>query len=166
MTGTPDPMSRSHKVFRVEREETFGARLRGWILRSEARFVDVARHLGVTTNVLSDALDGSKHVRAAWLELLPPVVERLYLAERAEHHALQLVPKAAATATIADAIAQVGAVLTLCSTSEADGFVSVEEAETDLRALHALARKLQEVIAHRERAIRERGLSILVGGKR
>lgn len=166
MSGTPDNLSRSQKVVRVGLEESFGARLRGWILRGDAKFVDVARALGLTTNDLSDVLDGAKHSRAAWLELLPPAVELLYLAERAQHHALRLAPVATLESTMAEAIAHFGAALTTCGQSEADGWVDAEEATRDLVALRALSRKVEELIRHRERALNERGLSVVAGGKR
>lgn len=166
MSGTPDPMSRSQKVTRVEREEGFGARLRDLVLVSKTSFVDVARALGMTTNDLGDVFDGAKHARAAWLELLPPAVELAYLAERAAAHALRLAPVATEESTMGDIIAHVGHVLTLCAQSEQDGWVSPDEAHADLKALRALARKLEEVIGHRERAIRERGAPVVKLGRR
>lgn len=153
-------MARSQKVTRVEREEGFGARLRDLVLGAKAPFVDVARALGMTTNDLGDVFDGAKHARAAWLELLPPTVELAYLAERAAAHAMRLAPVADAEATMGDIIAHVGHVLTLCAQSEQDGWVSPDEATADLKALRALARKLEEVISHRERALRERGAPV------
>lgn len=163
---SPDQTSRSHKVLRVEREETFGARLRGWILRGEARFVDVADLLGVSRNDLSDALDGTKHFRASWIELLPPSVELLYLAERAAFHQMQLAPVASRAASIAEAVMQIGKVLAQCTESEADGYLSPDECQQDLAALRTLIRRLEEVAAHRERGLAQRGIRVVAGAKR
>lgn len=166
MTGTLDPLSRSHRAARVESEEAFGARLRRLIMGADVRFVDVARTLGITTNDLTAALDGAKHVRAAWLELLPPAVELAYLADRAAHHAMRLAPAAGSEATMRDVIAHLGTVLSQCGASEADGFVAPEEAAADLRAIRDLQRRLEELTAHRERALAERGLSVINGARR
>lgn len=165
-SNVPEQMSRSQRVARVEAEETFGARLRGWTLRGEAAAVDVARLLGVSRSDLYDVFDGDKHFRAAWLELLPPSVELLYLAERAAFHALQLAPVAAQHATIADAVMQIGQVLAQCTASEADGYLSPDECQQDLAALRTLIRRLEEVAAHRERGLAQRGIRVVAGAKR
>lgn len=166
MTGTPDNLSRSHKVVRVEREEGFGSRLRSFALDSKAKFVDVAKALGLTTNDLGDVFDGTKHARAAWMELLPPEVEQLYLAERALAHSMQLLPLATGEEAVNGIIAHVGQVLTLCGQAEQDGHVDVDETKVCLPALRTLHRKLGQVIAFYERAERERGLSVSKGTKR
>jgi len=166
VTGTLDPLSRSHRAARVESEEAFGPRLRRLIMGADARFVDVARALGLTTNDLGAALDGAKHVRAAWLELLPPAVELAYLAERAAHHAMRLAPNAGAESTMREVIAHLGNVLAQCGASEADGFVTPDEAVADIKSIRELMRKLEELLAHRERALAERGLAVMPAVRR
>lgn len=166
MTSAPESSVRSRRAMRVESEDSFGARLRSMIVRAETRFQDVADAMGVSRNDLYDALDGAKHVRAAWLELLPPAVELAYLAERAAHHAMRLAPAAGSEATMRDVIAHLGTVLSQCGASEADGFVAPEEAAADLRAIRDLQRRLEELSAHRERALAERGLSVINGARR
>jgi len=154
----------SAEARRKEVEQGFGERLRSWI--GSTKLVTVERALGLKGNDLYDVLTSAKHARAAWLELLPPAVELAYLAERAAAHALRLAPVATEESTMGDIIAHVGHVLTLCAQSEQDGWVSPEEATADLKALRALARKLEEVIGHRERAIRERGAPVVKLGRR
>lgn len=156
----------SARLRRVETEEGFGARLKGFVLSAGEQIVDVARALGVTTNDLDDVWKGSKHVRAAWIELLPPRVEMLYLADRARVHGMTLEAIPGDEETVNAIIAQVGQVLTLCGQAEQDGTITPDETRVCLPALRMLHRKLGGVIALYERAECERGVTVTRGAKR
>ncbi len=122
---------------RVRVEDAFGERLRGWIASSGTSFAAVARLLGLPRTKLYAALDGAIHVRAAWLELLPPAVELAYLAERAEHHACELRPAGVATDLAApralhNVVLELTDVVRAASEAEADGHLSPDEIRREL----------------------------------
>lgn len=120
---------------REQAERTFGERLRGWIAKAGARPVDVAALVAVKRQHLYKVFDDRRPMLAAWLELLPPAVELLYLAERAAHHGLEL---RSATATQHPSIplhvlvGELTDVLRVAADSESDGQITVEEAEREL----------------------------------
>lgn len=155
------------RTARVAAEDAFGELLRSYIIRGEARFVDVARGLGMRRNDLYEVLDGAKHCRAAWLPLLPSNVEILYLRERAAAHKLELRATSRTEETFGECVAAFGACLTACGMSEADGHVSADEAKRDLDAIEELEQRLANVKAQRRAVLAERGRMIrAVGGAR
>lgn len=155
---------RTPRLARVAAEESWGERLRAWVATSSAQHVDVARVLGIRREDLYEVYDGLRHMRAAWLELLPPVVERLFLEERARAHGLELrhvdehAPRAAA-----DVVRELAEVMTVASMSEADGYIDVQEAERELAEWDDVDRVMSARRAKLREAIRRRGLS-LTGG--
>ncbi len=169
--GVPERASspieeRSPRVERVAAEDAWGERLRAWVARSGAKSTDVARCLGLKREDLYEVYDGVRHMRAAWLELLPPVVERLFLEERARAHGLELRqdepqgPRAAA-----DVVRELAEVMTIASQSDADGYIDVEEAEREEREWADVERVMGARRAQLREAIRRRGLRIAGGGQ-
>lgn len=141
-------------------ERGFGERVRSYI-NGNAPFVEAARKIGVKRAHLYKVLDGFKPMPAAWLELLPPVVELEYMAERARAHGLRLMPVITSETTLFEVFQHVGGMMASCAESEKDGHVDTHEAERDLKILRPLLIKLLELIAHRERAlITPGGLSV------
>lgn len=160
MTSRVPAQASTPRLARVATEDGFGARVRGWISASGARFVDVAASLGMRREDLYEVMDGAKHARAAWLELLPPAVEILYLRERAAHHALDLRPVADASsphARMHAVVSELSDVVRCAATSEADGFVSVEEATDELREIEEAERALSARKAHLLTVVDARG---------
>ncbi len=155
----------SAKASRVEAEEAFGETLRAYIAKSGAKFVDVARGLGIQRVDLYEVMDSAKHMRAAWLPLLPPAVERLYLADRAAHHGMELKPVATGEASFSDAAPVILATLATCAASEADGRLEVDECIADLAKLEALEAVIAGMKAKRRRAVELRGLSLVTVAK-
>lgn len=161
-----DHVCSTSREAKVRAEDAFGERLRGWITAGGAKFVDVARGMGIRRTDLYDALDGRKHVRAAWLDLLPPAVEIEYLRERAAHHGMELRAVAETDAPFSEVLMQVGAMITACGQTESDGLVEVDEAVRDIPILRTTIDQLYRVLSHRVRAVEERGLLIRIGAPR
>lgn len=134
-TGPDQPFSLVPEAARKQAERTFGARVQGLIVRAGVSVTDAARLLGTKRETLYKVFDDKRPMLAAWLELLPPAVERLYLAERAAHHGLELAPVAAADAPSVALHVMVGEltdVLRAAADAESDGEITVAEAETEL----------------------------------
>lgn len=128
---------------RVRAEEQFGEYLRELIARAGVKFTDAARLLGVRREDLYEILDGSKHARAAWLALLPPAVELLYLEERAAHHGreLRLVEgEDSAPHTLHAVVLALGDTLRAAAEGESDGSLSPDEIARELACWEALDR--------------------------
>lgn len=120
---------------REQAERTFGERLRTWVARSGARPVDVAALLAVKRQHLYKVFDDRRPMLAAWLELLPPAVELLYLAERATHHGLELrsvTVESTPSVQLHVMVGELTDVLRVAADSESDGQITVEEAEREL----------------------------------
>jgi hypothetical protein len=162
---TPTEEMPSTKQARVAAEEAFGGLLRNYIARSGVKFVDVAKSMAIPRNDLYETMDGIKHCRAAWLSLLPPAVERLYLADRAAVHGMELVPVASGETSFADAAPLILATLSSCAASEADGKLEVDECIADLAKIEALEAALAGMKAKRRRAVELRGLSLVTVAK-
>ena len=128
MTPTVPP-----RVARVSCEEAFGERLRDWITQSKVPFVEVARALGIQRSDLYEVMDGDKHAHAAWMECLPPAVERLFLAERAHEHGLELrdVSPPEKEATLTDIVFTLSGAMVAAAAGEADGVVTQAEAQAE-----------------------------------
>ena len=165
MSSVPE---QTHRSARVGVEDAFGERLRALVARAGARPVDVARFLGVRREDLYEVFDGLKHARAAWLELLPPAVERLYLEERAAVHGLELreVADRSSPRDLGVIARELGDVLTAAAIAESDGHISVEEAERELAEWGDVDRVMSARRAQLRRAIEQRGLSLVTGGGR
>lgn len=158
----------THRTLRVATEDAFGERLRALVARAGARPADVARLLGVRREDLYETFDVVKHFRAAWLELLPPAVEQLYLAERAAAHGLELRQAGddAHPRALPDVVRELSEVMTTAAISEADGFLSVEEAERELREWADVDRVMVARTARLRLAVQQRGLAVVAGGAR
>lgn len=159
MTAGPDqPFSLVPKALRKQVEATFGKRVQTWIARAGASVTDVAKLAGTRREEFYEVFEGKLHMRAAWLELLPPAVEQLFLAERAAHHGLELRPVTAAAETVHlhQMIGELTDVLRVAADAEADGHITVEEAQAELAAWEDVERigavrrnQLRRVVAER-----------------
>ncbi len=158
----------THRAHRVATEDAFGDRVRALVARAGAKPTDVARLLGLRREDLYEAFDTIKHFRAAWIELLPPAVELLYLAERAAAHGLELRQAGddAHPRALPDVVRELSEVMTTAAISEADGHISVEEAERELREWADVDRVMVARTARLRTAIAQRGLSVVAGGAR
>lgn len=158
----------THRALRVSIEDAFGGRLRAWVARADAKPADVARLLGLRREDLYETFDAVRHFRAAWIELLPPAVERLYLEERAAAHGLELrqVADASHPRALPDVVRELSEVMTTAAVAEADGHISVEEAERELREWTDVDRVMGARVARLRQAIAQRGLAVVSGGGR
>lgn len=165
MNAPTVPPERSRRVVRVEAEEAFGERLQRLISKAGLRVTAVAERMGLDRTDLYEHFAGRKHVRAAWLELVPEV-ERLYLAERAAAHGCEVrVVSSSARHSLTHVVRELSDVMSAAATGEADGFISVDEA---LREQSEWADVEQVMEARREylrRVISERGMAV-TGGDR
>lgn len=110
---------------------------------------EVDRHLS-----LADALAQDPRVRVQLAELL---------LEGADRRIVSAIP--ATPATLRDTIQLFGAALSALGASEADGWVSPSEAQTDVAAIRLLRVALDQLEQHRLEAIRARGLRVAIGGR-
>lgn len=169
-----DDLSRSPKGARGDAEDAFGERLRSWIVRSGAKFTDVARCLGIRRERLYDVMDGNRPFNGAWFDLLPPAVLRVAIAEMAgERLGEDLTPRAANDEQsdgrlLSDLVRELGEVASCAAESQADGYLGVEDCERELaeiedaeRVLAARKARLREVLAVRGAPVR-----IAAGAKR
>lgn len=158
----------SPRVARVAEEDAFGSLLRELIAKTGVKFVDVARHLAIRREDLYEVMDGSKHMRAAWLALLPPVVEIAYLQSRAAHHGYELAPVGDADSVhgrMHSVVAELSDVVRCAAVSEADGHLSLDEATEELRQIEEAERALSSRKALLRKAVESRGMRV-VGGNR
>lgn len=165
---SPGVPEQTHRALRVSIEDAFGDRLRAFVARADAKPADVARLLGLRREDLYETFDAIKHFRAAWLELLPPAVERLYLEERAAVHGLELreVADRSSPRDLGVIARELGDVLTAAAIAESDGHISVEEAERELAEWGDVDRVMSARRAQLRRAVEQRGLSLVTGGAR
>lgn len=151
------------EAFRKQTEAEFGARVERLIARAGVRVVDVARSLGLRDTKLYAAFRGTEHFRAAWLELLPPAVERLYLEERAAHHGCTLAPvgdAAGAGSRFHALVVELGDVTRAAAEGEADGQLSVADCERELAEITQAKRALADREALLRRVASERGAPV------
>jgi hypothetical protein len=136
-------------ALRKQVESAFGTLLEKLIHRADAKVVDCERGLGIGDAKIYRYLRGDRHFPAAWLALLPPAVELLYLEERASHHAMTLAPVGDHEGdgrTLHTIVAELSDVIRAAAQGEADGHLSVADADQEeaeiLEAQRALADRL------------------------
>lgn len=157
--------SKSARVLRVEAEETFGERLQALIAKSGLKVTAVAERMGLDRTDLYEYFAGRKHVRAAWLELVPEV-ERLYLAERAAAHGCEVrVVSSSAKHSLMHVVRELSDVMSAASTHEADGFISVDEAVRELAEWADVEGVMEARREHLRRVISERGMAVSGGDR-
>lgn len=165
MTLPDRTFSLAPEAARKQSEVTFGERLEVLVHRAHAKPVDVARLLGFKkTTKLYAAFRGVFHFRAAWLECLPPAVERLYLDARAQHHAMRLAPigdPESPQRTFHALVRELGDVTRVASASEEDGTISVDEALAELREITEAETALADRKAYLHAVVRARGALVL-----
>lgn len=145
---------------REQAERTFGERLRMLVAKAGARPVDVSGLLALKRQHLYKIFDDKRPMLAAWLELLPPAVELLYLAERAAHHAMELRPVSPATAPhvyLPQLVGELTDVMRAAADAEDDGHFSVEEAERELAQWDDIERIAPIRRAFLRKVVSERG---------
>jgi hypothetical protein len=126
-----------------------------------------ADRCGVSRSKLFAAFDGVKqHARIAWVMRAPIAAQVEFLRRWAAGigHEVRRV-EADPTTSLIDLVRATSAALSSVATSEADGYVTPAEADADLIELRELAEKVARAIAHREKAKREKGLRVAVGGR-
>lgn len=169
-TDAPEqPFTLVASAAREQSERTFGERLRTWVAKAGARPVDVASLVAVKRQHLYKVFDDRRPMLAAWLELLPPAVELLYLAERASHHGLELratVPDAKPSVPLHVLVGELTDVVRVAADSESDGHISVEEAERELAQWDDVFRVGSVRRAQLERARKARGAVVHLEGRR
>jgi hypothetical protein len=152
---------------RVAAELGFGDRLRKYVGRSELAVTHVAQHAGLKRERFYDLFDGNEHFRAAWLEMLPPAVELLYLSERAAAHRMRIVAEVTNEASLYDVMLHVGEMIAACGEVERDGLIEAHEAAKVLPVLRRVQTRIAELIAQYERAlVTPGGLAVVPGGRR
>lgn len=131
--------SLSPKAARVQSEETFGARLRGWIAKADVSFTAAADAVGIRRTELYECMDGERTYKAAWLRLLPVAVQRVICADWADSLGYELRPVASLDATHDDAATATTAIhealdaIRAATTTQADGQIERMEAIAELR---------------------------------
>lgn len=124
-------------VLRTRVEVGFGKRLRALIAEAGAEVATVARHLAKRRPDLYEIFEGEGHFRAAWLELLPPAVEQLYLRERAAAHRMELRPAGDPEAhprALVDVVTALTNGVRVAAEGEADGALDPQEIDRELAA--------------------------------
>jgi hypothetical protein len=148
------------RVVRVAAEDAFGEQLRSMIASAGAKVTDVARVMGMRREDLYEIFDGQKHMRAAWLSLLPPAVECLYLAARAAHHGMELRPvgdEDAHPRSLHDVITELSDVQRAACEGERDGELSVADIERELAEWRDVDNVMSSRVAHLKRLLSQRG---------
>lgn len=132
---------------RRQAEITLGPRLERLIYAAGSCVADVERFIGLAPDGLTRFLRPThgtqpRYFRAAWLELLPPAVERLYLDERAAAHGCELRPVGDATAphALVDLVRETTDVMRAAAEAEADGVHTADEIDRELREIGELER--------------------------
>lgn len=166
-TVAADPFSTTPRAARTQSEDTFGTRLRGWIVRSGATFTDVARMLAIRRERLYDILEGHRPFNGAWLPLLPPAVLRVALEDLAGGIGEQLSPRPELNCDrqddrrqLADLVREAGDVLRVAAESQADGYLAVNECDEELREIQQLERVLAARKARLHQVRDERGAPV------
>lgn len=155
-----DLSSLDPKAARAQLEAEIGARLRGWIVRAEASFTDVAGALGMHRPELYDLMEGVRTLKAAWLYMLPPAVLRAALEDLASSIGYELRPVAVLDDDHDDdrsavrIVHEATDVIRSVTETQADRKIDRQEAIEELREIreleHALARRrarLNQVVA-------------------
>ncbi len=162
-----DPCSTTPRAARAQAEDTFGERLRAWIVRSGATFADVARALGIRRERLYDVMDGHRPFSGAWLPLLPPAVLRVALEDLAAPIGERLAPVAELDLEqhddrrqLAELIHEATDVIRVGSEGQADGHLSVEDCDRELAEIEQLERVLAERKARLVQVRTERGAPV------
>lgn len=159
-TGPAQPFSLVPEAARKQAERTFGARLQAFIAKAGVSVVDVARVVGTKRETFYKLFDDRRSMPASWLELLPPVVERLYLEERAAHHGLELTPVPSgseAAVALHDLVGELSDVMRAAADAERDDHISVEEAQIEHDQWDDVLRIAPVRRAWLRRVIEERG---------
>lgn len=151
-----DLSSLTPRAARAQLEDTIGVRLRGWIMRAEASFTDVAKALGMHRPELYELMEGERAPKLAWLALLPPKVLRAALEDLAAGIGYELRARAvlapdhdaahAATVAVHEALDAIRSV----TATQADGRIDREEAINELREWD----ELDEAMAKRRALLR------------
>lgn len=144
-----EAFSLSPKAARVQSEETFGARLRGWIAKADVSFTAAADAVGIRRTELYECMDGERTYKAAWLRLLPVAVQRVICAEWADSlgYELRLAPildeshddDRAATALIHEALDAIRAVTTTQADKSIERMEAVDERKELLELQDAIS---------------------------
>jgi hypothetical protein len=164
--GEQTSLELTPKAARALAEETFGARLRGWILRAEVKFTDVAHALAIPREHLYEIMDGTRHFKAAWLRLLPPAVAKCAADDLADLINYELRPQAVLSAEHDDDHTAAALVREACETIQritttlADRQIDRREAVDLLRELDELEVAMAPVRA-RLRQVIERGAVVI-----
>lgn len=134
-----DLSSLTPRAARAQLEDTIGVRLRGWIMRAEASFTEVAKALGMHRPELYELMEGERAPKLAWLALLPAPVLRVALEDLAGTIGYELRPRAvlapdydashAATVAVHEALDAIRSV----TATQADGRIDRQEAIEELR---------------------------------
>ena len=134
-----DLSSLTPRAARAQLEDTIGVRLRGWIMRADASFTEVAEALGKHRNELYEMMEGKRAPKLAWLPLLPAPVLRVALEDLAGTIGYELRRRAvlpeghdaahAATVVVHEALDAIRSV----TATQADGRIDREEAINELR---------------------------------
>lgn len=151
------------KAARKQLEAVSGARLRGWIVRAEVSFTEVARCLGMQRPELYDVMEGVRSFRLAWFELLPEQVRRIALEDLSRGVSCELRP-VAESGEDRDAMRLVHESLDVIRTvteALADGAIDAREAQAMLReiddvdaAMAATRARLRTIVAEHDAAMR------------
>lgn len=134
--GEQDISHDERAVLRTRAEVGFGKRLRALIAQAGVDVTKVAAHLAKRRPDLYELFDGEGHFRAAWIELLPVPVQRLFLEERAAALGFELRPAGDADShprALHDVVRELTDVVRVVCDNEADGGLDAQEIERELR---------------------------------
>jgi hypothetical protein len=164
---TEDLSRLTPRAARAQAEDTFGARMRGWILRSEVSITDVAEALDMHRQEVYDLLEkGKRSFRGAWFGLLPRALRVVIVGDLAAELGYDLRPSAALAPEHNDDHAAATLVREACETIQrttsmlADRQIDRREALSGLTELDELEVAIATMRA-RFRQIAERGGAVL-----
>jgi hypothetical protein len=175
--ATEDLLRLTPRAARAQAEDTFGARLRGWLLRAEVSITECADALDMHRQEVYDLLDpprkpgekpekGKRSFKAAWFELLPKPLRLVALGDIANELGYELRPQAVLTAehdddhTAAALVREACETISRITTTLADRQIDRREALDLLRELDELEVAMAPVRA-RLRQVVERGAMVL-----
>lgn len=169
------------RAARAQAEDTFGARFRGWVLRSEVPITECAEALGMHRQEVYDLMDpplaeprkpgekpekGKRSFKGAWFAVLPRALRKVIVGDLAGDLGYELRPRAELTKDHDDGHAAATLVREACetiqriTTSLADRQIDRREANEMLRELDELEVAMAPMRA-RLRQIAERGAAVL-----